>query len=603
MSGMGPVVVVLGPAGLETARRIGAAVPGARVHGLKGRVEPGPGIAETFTDTTGHLRRLFAMGTPIVGVCASGILIRALGGVLSDKQAEPPVLAVSSDGAAVVPLLGGHRGANALARAIGKAFETVPAITTAGDARFGLALDEPPPGWKVANPFAAKRLMSALVDGRPVALKVEAGDAGWLTGSGAVFANLAALTIRVTDKATGVDDRTLVLHPPTLVVGVGCERGASPRELSQLVFQTLASNGLSPHSVAAVTSVDVKADEAAVHVLARELGVPARFFPVAALEAETPRLRTPSDIVFKAIGCHGVAEGAALAAVGADGRLVVAKTRSEHATCAVARAGNAMVPATVGRARGHLHIVGIGPGSAGWRTPEATAAVAASGHLVGYGLYLDLLGDVTAGKVRHESPLGDEDGRVRAALDLAASGETVALVCSGDAGIYALATLVFERMDRDDRPDWNRIEVNVVPGVSALQAAAARAGAPLGHDFCTISLSDLLTPWEVIERRVAAAADGDFVVAFYNPVSRRRRDQLTRARDILLGRRGPDTPVILAHNLGRDGEKIDVIRLGELTSDHADMLTLVMVGNTETQVVTRGGNRWIYTPRGYAAKR
>jgi len=142
----------------------------------------------------------------------------------------------------------------------------------------------------------------------------------------------------------------------------------------------------------------------------------------------------------------------------------------------------------------------------------------------------------------------------------------------------------------------------VEPGISAFQAAAARIGAPVGHDFCLISLSDLLTPWAVIERRLKAAAEGGFVVSFYNPVSKRRRTQLAEARDILLSKRSPDTPVVLARQLGRADERIDVIRLADLTPDHADMLTLVLVGGEDTRVIERGQNRWVYTPRGYGGK-
>lgn len=602
LAGPSPVIVVLGMAGLETGRRIAKIFPGARIHALKGRVDETFTADESFSDTTAHLRRLFLAGTPVIGVCASGILVRAIGPVLGDKYDEPPVLSVAADGSAVVPVLSGHRGANAMARAIARVFDVSAAVTTAGDARFGLALDEPPPGWKVANPVAAKGIMAALVDGRPVSLRVEAGEAGWITSSGAAFSPSAALVVRVTDKASAAADCTLVLHPPTLCVGVGCERGAAPEEVSELVFQTLAAHGLSPHSVACVVSVDVKADERAVLALADELGVPLRFLSALDLEALTPRLKNPSEIVFREIGCHGVAEAAALAGAGIAGTLIVPKTKSARATCAIARAPGSIDPATVGRARGRLHVVGIGPGAQSWRTPAASAAIADAEHLVGYALYLNLLGSLANSKARHDSPLGAEEDRVRIALDLAGQGEKVALVCSGDAGIYALATLVFELIERNDRPDWNRIDIAVTPGVSAMQAAAARVGAPLGHDFCTISLSDLLTPWEVIERRVTAAAEGDFVVAFYNPVSHRRRDQLNRARDILLGRRPAETPVILARNLGREGEQIEVIRLGELTSDHADMLTLVMVGNSETRTFERGGRRWVYTPRGYAGK-
>jgi cobalt-precorrin 5A hydrolase/precorrin-3B C17-methyltransferase len=180
----------------------------------------------------------------------------------------------------------------------------------------------------------------------------------------------------------------------------------------------------------------------------------------------------------------------------------------------------------------------------------------------------------------------------------------VALVCSGDAGIYAMATLVFELFDKGGITDAaSRIEVQVSPGISALQAAAARIGAPLGHDFCTISLSDLLTPWEHIQRRVKAAGEGDFVIAFYNPVSMKRRTQLAYARDELLKYRPASTPVILATNLGREGETVRTVPLGELDVDDVDMLTVVVVGSSESRTVTTGdGKTWVYTPRGYSGK-
>ncbi|MEM1316711.1 MAG: precorrin-3B C(17)-methyltransferase [Pseudomonadota bacterium] len=256
------------------------------------------------------------------------------------------------------------------------------------------------------------------------------------------------------------------------------------------------------------------------------------------------------------------------------------------------------------RARGKLFVVGIGPGKDEWRSPEVTAMIAQSTDLVAYSLYLDLLGSLADGKTRHDFDLGAEEDRVRHAMELAGQGRDVALVCSGDAGIYAMATLVFELLDDGDLSDAaRRIDVQVSPGISALQAAAARTGAPLGHDFCTISLSDLLTPWDMIQKRVRAAADGDFVIAFYNPVSRRRRTQLAWARDVLLEQRGVDAPVVLATNLGREGEIVRIVPLGELQVDDVDMLTVVIVGSSDSRVVTTGeGKSFVYTPRGYAAK-
>ncbi|WP_448192381.1 precorrin-3B C(17)-methyltransferase [Azospirillum sp. sgz301742] len=592
------VFVVLSPLGLATARSAAAVLPGAQVHGLSSRVQ---GADATFTDTLEHVRGLFAAGTPIVGVCAAGILVRALAPLLADKHAEPPVLALAEDGEAVVPLLGGHHGANALARRIAEAFGVVAAVTTSGDRAFGVALDEPPEGWHLANPQDAKPFMAELLSGASCRLD---GAAPWLSETKLPFAADAQHTLRVTERADAGDARTLVYHPPVLAVGVGCERGADPAEVIALVRATLADAGLSEGAVALVTSLDLKSDEPAVHAAAREIGVPARFFDAARLEKEAPRLATPSDIVFQEVGCHGVAEGAALAAAGPDATLIVPKRRSARATCAVALAHASIDPANAGRARGRVSIVGIGPGAPDWRTPEAERWLAEATDLVGYHLYLDLLGPAAAGKRRHGYELGAETERCRIALSLAAQGRSVALVSSGDAGIYAMATLVFELIDREGVDAWTRVEVAVTPGISALQAAAARAGAPLGHDFCTISLSDLLTPWEVIENRIRAAAAGDFVVAIYNPVSQRRTTQLGELRRVFLEHRPATTPVILARNLGRAGETIRLTTLGELDAGQVDMLTLVMIGSSETRTVPRGdGGAWVYTPRGYAAKR
>jgi len=602
----GAALVVLGTGGLDLAVTLKNALPGAEIHGLKGRVE---GADVTFTDAASHIRDLFTEGRPIVGLCAAGILIRALAGVLSDKKNEPAVVAVAPDGAAAVPLLGGHRGANRLALAIAKATGGHAAVTTAGDVGLGLALDDPPAGWRVANSEAAKEITRLLLADDPVGLTIEAGNADWITDSRARFADDAAVFVRVTDRAVPDSGpgpgKDLVLHPAVLALGVGCERGTGADELIGLAEKTLADAGLAAAAVACVVSLDLKADEDAVHALASHLGVPARFFTAAELEAETPRLANPSDVVFAEVGCHGVAEGAALAATGSErlgGVLAVAKRKSARATCAIGRASGVIDSEMTGRARGKLTVVGIGPGARGWRTPEATKALGQASDVVGYRLYLDLVEDLIAGKALHSSDLGAEEERARMALDLASEGRDVALVSSGDAGIYALAALVFELLDREDRAPWNRLAVTVTPGISAMQAAAARIGAPLGHDFCAISLSDLLTPWDDIKRRLRAAAAGDFVVALYNPVSKRRKTQLIDARDILLSARPPETPVILARNLGRDGEAVSVIDLGELDPERVDMLTLVLIGSSRSRRLETGAGVRVYTPRGYGDK-
>ena len=592
----GPVYIALNRTGEAMARRL-IETTGGEVHGLVNRTgAPDRAFAETLV----HIRDLFLDGAPIVGICATGILVRAVAPVLADKRNEPAVIALAEDGSAVVPVLGGHRGANRLAREIAAVRGIDAAVTAAGDVALGFALDDPPPGWHVVDTEPAKAVMAAMLNGESVRIDRDPHlpMPDWLDVPNAD--DTAATVIRITD--TIADDGRFAIHPRVLCVGVGCERDCDPAEVKELVTATLANAGLAVGAVACVVSIDLKSDEPAVNAVAEDLSVPARFFDASRLEQETPRLANPSDVVFAEVGCHGVAEGAALAAAGTDGELIVAKRKSARATCAVARAPAPADPLSVGRARGRLSIVGIGPGQATWRTPEVSAWLAQATDVVGYGLYLDLLGDAIAGKERHMSELSEEEARVRRSIELAAEGREVALVSSGDAGIYAMAALAFEVLDRDDDPAFNRIDIRVSPGISAVQAAAARIGAPLGHDFALSSLSDLLTPCAVIEQRIAAAAQGDFTVAFYNPVSKRRRTQLAAAKDILLEHRPDDVPVVLARNLGRDDESVQVITLSALEVDMVDMLTLVLVGSSATRHIRRGMREWVYTPRGYAAK-
>lgn len=594
------VLIALDEQGAAMARRLQAALPEAELHALAKRIASADRF---FSETMAHIQCLFEAGTAIVGFCASGILIRAVAPLLADKRGEPPLLAVSEN--AVVPLLGGHRGANKLALRIAEILAIPAAVTTSGDARLGFAVDDPPPGWRIENTSAAKEIAARLLAHKPVLLDDPLNlTEGWLDR--ATFSDDGAPAIRITDKIISDPGDDLILHPPVLALGVGCERNLAPPKLIDHALAMLQDAGLSPLSVACVASLDLKADEAAVHALADHLNVPARFFGPARLEAEAPRLQNPSEIVYRETGCHGVAEGAALAAAGPLSELIVPKNKSRQSTVAVAKSPSAIDANATGQARGKLFVVGIGPGAEGMRTPDASRAIALSTDIVGYRLYLDLIAElITKDKARHDGTMGAEEKRVQEAIDLAAQGKTVSLVCSGDPGIFALATLVFELIEREssNRPDWRRIEIEVVPGVSALLVAAARAGAPLNHDFCVISLSDLLTPMETIRKRLKAAAEGDFAVALYNPVSKKRKDQIVEAREALLKERPADTPVMVARNLGRDDESLDIFPLSELGPDKADMLSIVLIGNSETRLIEHGGRQRVYTPRGYAGKK
>src|SRR6516164_5681564 len=418
---MRPAIILLGPSGRSAAELAARAVDG-ELHGFAPRVG---GFAIGFAEVGAHLRQLFVEGRPIIGVCAAGVLIRSLAPILTDKRREPPVLALAEDGSAVVPLLGGHHGGNELARRLAEAFDISAAITTAGNLRHGVALDEPPAGWRVGNPEMAKEVMAAILAGESVVIENDTPVAADWLGDIPVAAGAAQRIIVTARRRSPVDG--LLLHPKILVLGVGCEKLASAEELIALAEAALAEADLSPLSLSCIASIDLKAAEPAVHALSRHFGVPARFFDAARLEAEWPRLATPSDIVFRETGCHGVAEGAALAAVGEAGQLILPKRRAERSTVAIALSPAILDPAAIGHGRGRLAIVGLGPGSAEGRTAAAEATLRAASDWVGYRLYLDLLRPMAAGKTLHEFDLGAEERRVARALDLAAGGRHVAL--------------------------------------------------------------------------------------------------------------------------------------------------------------------------------
>ena len=258
------------------------------------------------------------------------------------------------------------------------------------------------------------------------------------------------------------------------------------------------------------------------------------------------------------------------------------------------------VAASPAAARGSLAVVGLGPAGPDWLTPEASAALAAADELVGYGPYLARV-PARAGQRRHASDNRVELDRAQLALELAAAGATVAVVSSGDPGIFAMASAVLEAVESGNG-QFAEIDLRVVPGLSAMHAAAARVGAPLGHDFAVISLSDQRKPWTIVERRLEAAGAADLALALYNPASATRRNQLERARAVLLRHRAPGTPVVVARDVGGAGEDVSITTLGAFDATLVDMRTLLVVGSSTTRVISgRAGRELVYTPRDYPA--
>ena len=529
----------------------------------------------------------------VVGSC--GAITRLVAPLLGSKSEDPAVVVLDDQGRYAIPLLGGHAaGGEALARSIAGRLQGEAVVTGSSASQGRLALDAFGEAWGWRRGQGDwDGLMKAAHQGQPLALLHRHGNGRWqeLRGLSGVRSEPASNHQLVVGVNNGSG---CCWHPPSLWLGMGCERNTSLSLLERCLEQALRDQGLAPEAIAGIATAERKADEPALLALAEQRGWPLRCFK--AEELAQVNVPNPSAVVAAELGTASVAEAAALLAAGPEPTLLLQK-RIEHAaageqgaaTLAISQAASQWAPN-----RGTLHLIGSGPGRLDLLTPDARAALAESCIWVGYGLYLDLLEPLRrADQLRSDGQLTQERERCREALELACQGMTVALVSSGDSGIYGMAGLALEQwmaLKEDERPAFQ-----VHPGISALQVAAARAGAPLMHDFCTVSLSDRLTPWEVIERRLKAAAEGDFVVALYNPRSQGRHWQLERAQALLLEGRPGSTPVVLARQLGRKEEQVSFHTLAELPIAEVDMLTLVLVGNSTSRVC---GGRMV-TPRGY----
>ena len=534
----------------------------------------------------------------IVG--AIGAVTRLIAPLLIGKDKDPAVIVLDAHGKNVVPLLGVHQaGAEQLAMELAAELGGHAVLTGDANSQNRLALDSFGKGWgwrRSGSRDNWNQLMLTQAQGGKLLLLQHSGATFWQTTAAAqdVFdanadqARPAQLTIGPQSSMS------CSWHPASLWIGIGCERDTSLSLLERAVAAALAEAGLAPEAVAGLASIDRKADETALLALAQAKDWPVRFFNADALaEVDVP---TPSAVVAKAMGTSSVAEAAALLAASNKSTLLLTKQihhaqNAEHGatTIAISEANQPFAPQ-----RGELHLIGSGPGDLAFLTHDARAALARSAIWVGYDLYLNLLEPLRRpDQARLDGQLTRERDRCLKALELAQQGARVALISSGDSGIYGMAGLALELWLKE--PSSERPEFQVHPGLSALQLAAAKVGAPLMHDFCSVSLSDRLTPWSKIETRLKSAASGDFVVALYNPRSQERDWQLTRAIELLLEHRAPSTPVVVARQLGRAQEDIQLHTLQTLPVKEVDMLTIVLIGNSSSRLQ----DNHVVTPRGY----
>ncbi|MHB8620353.1 MAG: precorrin-3B C(17)-methyltransferase [Chloroflexota bacterium] len=463
------------------------------------------------------LERAWRQSRPIVFFGAVGIAVRLLAPLITDKGQDPAVVAVDDAGRFAISLLSGHEGG--------------------------------------ANELARQ-----------------------------VAAQLGAQAVITTASE--------VLPEKDIVLGIGCSKGAAAEDVEAVAKQALEEGGASIESAREIATLDLKAAEPGLVAFAERWHLPIRSF--SARELAAVDIPHPSQIVLGAVGTPSVAEAAALLAGGLrpeiaadreDGSvparrdslprrgalLVVPKRKSANVTAAVARVGR----------RGRVDVVGLGPGSLDQLTRQAMESLRAADVIVGYSLYVDMVRQWLPLAQCEGLPLGEEVQRARRAIDLARQGRRVALVCSGDAGIYGLAGLLYEELDGSPAD----LDVEVLPGVTAASSAAALLGAPLMADFAAISLSDLLTPTELILGRLEAAAQADLVVVLYNPASQRRRSLLVDTQRIFLGHRQPGTPVGLVRQAYRPEQSVRIVELASLPLDEVDMFTVVVVGSSQTSLL------------------
>ena len=554
MSRPAPAIVILGNGSLATARRIQQLYPQALIYGLAGRVEAPD---RTYSDFGATLRQLYQQDTPIIALCAAGIVIRTLAPLLMEKGAEPPVLAVAEDASAVVPLLGGLGGVNDMARAIAASLQVAAAITTSGELRFGTCLLNPPSGYALGDLETGKRFVSDLLAGESVRIE---GDAPWLAGAQLPENPQARLAIHVSSAEREPAANELLIYPRNVVARVAAVVPA------QAIREALHDMQLAWQSLACIVADDALMASPQLHEAAAELGVPLRF--VSAGEQVLP-------VVWHESG-NGLLLGVAPAPLD---------------------------PQLIGRPRGRLAVIGLGPGAAELMVPAVKAELARANDVLGYETYVRMAGPFRDDQVLHCTDNREEMQRARHAFELAAQGRSVVVVSSGDPGVFAMAAAVLEALHESGDAQWHSVDLEILPGVSASLATAAQAGAPLGHDFCVMSLSDNLKPWSIIEKRLDLAGEADLALAFYNPISRSRPWQLGVALEIVARHRSAETPVVLGRDIGRPGQTLRATTLGALTPDQVDMRTMVLIGSSTTCTFPRAdGGEWVYTPRWYGEK-
>jgi len=578
----------------------------------------------------GIVKDLWDNSRLLIFIMAAGIVVRSIASLIRDKKSDPAVLVLDEEGNFVISLLSGHiGGANSYALEIADFLSAQAVITTASDVSKLTAIDL----WARDNNLAVENgdmlpfISTRLINNRILNVYDEAGLK--LPDEFVKVETPDNADLLITNKINPYNDgrkrdisRQLYLRPKNIAIGIGCNSGTAAEEIEAFIQEVLLRNNLSFLSISILATISKKASEPGLIRFSQKYGFKIKTFTPDEINlVEGVR---ESKIVIEATGAKAVAEPAAILA-SRYGSLLVEKQKKGNVTVAAAEMGadkekhfsedDPKLSNPECRKRGRIYIVGTGPGNIENITPYAQKAIKASDFIVGYGTYLDLIPEFLKGKKTVSTGMTQEIDRCKKAIELANEGKTVSVISGGDPGIYAMAGLVFELLKEQealvqtgckaDSPELKtlfqescRPHIEVIPGISALNACASRLGAPLMHDFASISLSDRLTPWEVITKRLDAAASSDFVIVLYNPKSKGRVEHINMAVSIIQKYRSPETPAGLVRQAMREGETVIITDLQHLLEYDIDMQTTIIIGNSQTFI----WDGWIVTPRGYRVK-
>ena len=527
----------------------------------------------------------------IIFIGAMGIAVRAIANGIKDKLTDAPVLVIDEIGTYVIPVIAGHvGGANELAADIAKIIEAIPVITTATDVNGAFSADvfARDNNLTITNREGIAKVSTKALEGKPVRLSIENYPP-------------EECDIVISSDSEIRKKATLGLSPKKYTLGIGCRKETDSSKLENFILSTLNKANIDINDVGSIASINIKEDEQAILDFSNKYRIPfITYTPELLLKAKGAY--EESEFVKNTTGVGNVCERAAMLLTANQGQIILHKTCKDGMTLAVGMCvaqgiavssqsthdrGKRTVPTAVPAT---ITVVGLGPGETKQMTEYARMSLHAADLIVGYTKYIELLGDEFDYKKKLSTGMRQEIDRCRVCFDEATKGQNVALVCSGDSGIYGMASLIYELS-----PEYPDVEIEVIPGITAAASGAAVIGAPINHDFCTISLSDLMTPWELIAKRLRLAAQADLVIALYNPSSHKRADYLEKACDILLAVIEPDRPCGYVRNIGRAGTTSWVGTLRELRNEKVDMFTTCYIGNSQTYI----DKDKLITPRGY----